>query len=96
MGKNIAHTGNDAAHKQIVRPIEVETDPSTMVTAVVTAINDQRIDELPPLYDAVDPDALATILESAPEATVGVQFTYAGCRVRITPEQIRAVDTGAQ
>ncbi|ELY78748.1 HalOD1 output domain-containing protein [Natrinema pallidum] len=39
---------------------------------------------LPPLYEAVDPDALTAVLESNPDVTV--RFDYAGYRVVIGPE----------
>ncbi|ELY77860.1 HalOD1 output domain-containing protein [Natrinema gari] len=38
---------------------------------------------LPPLYDAIDPEALAAVLES--NAAVTVRFEYAGYRVVIGP-----------
>ncbi|QCW02832.1 HalOD1 output domain-containing protein [Natrinema pallidum] len=39
---------------------------------------------LPPLYDAIDPEALAAVLES--DADVTVRFEYAGSRVVIGPD----------
>ncbi|RZH68883.1 HalOD1 output domain-containing protein [Natrinema altunense] len=39
---------------------------------------------LPPLYEAVDPEALAAVLESNPDVTV--RFEYAGYRVVVGPE----------
>ncbi len=38
---------------------------------------------LPPLYDAVDPEALTAVLES--DAAVTVRFEYAGYRIVIGP-----------
>ncbi|WP_049927808.1 HalOD1 output domain-containing protein [Halopiger goleimassiliensis] len=38
---------------------------------------------LPPLYEAVDPDAVIAVLESNPAVTV--RFEYAGYRVEIGP-----------
>ena len=42
------------------------------------------VHELPPLYDAVDPEAVGTLLESA-DATpeTAVEFPYAGYRVSV-------------
>lgn len=41
------------------------------------------LDELPPLYDVVDPDALETLLDGDERVPISVRFTYAGHRVRI-------------
>lgn len=38
---------------------------------------------LPPLYDQVDPDALAMVVESADADTLSVEFTYDDCIVRV-------------
>lgn len=67
---------------------------STVVTGVAAVKNVDPID-LPPLYYAIDPDALDGLFQphcSASE-TVRVQFTFAGCdvvvdgdsRVTVTP-----------
>ncbi|ELY81338.1 hypothetical protein C486_06758 [Natrinema gari JCM 14663] len=39
---------------------------------------------MPPLYDAIDPEALTAVLES--NAAVTVRFEYAGYRVVIGPD----------
>jgi len=45
----------------------------------VAAVTGREQSDLPPLYEAVDADAMAAI--AGPE--VGVRFEYAGCRVTI-------------
>ncbi|WP_049924185.1 HalOD1 output domain-containing protein [Halopiger djelfimassiliensis] len=49
---------------------------------------------LPPLYEAVDPDAVTAVLESNPGVTV--RFAYAGYRVVIGPgpDEIGVIDAG--
>ncbi|WP_049928402.1 HalOD1 output domain-containing protein [Halopiger goleimassiliensis] len=46
--------------------------------------------DLPPLYRAVDPEALAAVLASNPAVTV--RFDYAGYRVEIDPDCVTVVD----
>lgn len=42
------------------------------------------IDVRPPLHEAVDADALDTLIRSAdPEGTVAVEFPYRGYRIRV-------------
>jgi hypothetical protein len=75
---------------------EISADES-ILEAVVTAVSSATgrppvplperqsdvVEALPPLYDAVDPDALELLLSGAgrPEATAS--FTYAGFDVRV-------------
>ncbi|WP_255195361.1 HalOD1 output domain-containing protein [Halorarius litoreus] len=52
-------------------------------------------EELPPLYDAIDVDALESIFEHAtrsPEATPKVQFTYAGYTITVHDRQTIQVE----
>ena len=58
----------------------------------IAARNGHEVVDLPPLYDAVDPDALTTVLESP--AAVTVCFEYAGHRVVIGPEpdEVEVID----
>ncbi|AFO55738.1 MULTISPECIES: HalOD1 output domain-containing protein [Natrinema] len=48
---------------------------------------------LPPLYEAVDPEALAAVLESNPDVTV--RFEYAGYRVVLGPgpDEVGVIDS---
>lgn len=67
-------------------------DPEPLSRLVVTAVADaEGVDptELPPLYSAVDPDALDSVfypqLESADDPPPGeIQFSYHGHLVRVT------------
>ena len=59
-------------------------------TAVVTAVADARgvdVTDLRPLYDAVDAEALNTLLgASAEEALLEVSFEYEGFTVTLRPD----------
>lgn len=66
------------------------SDTTDVATAVLTTVSDttgRRIDELPALFDVVDPDALNSVF-SMPRSDVtrdGVHltFTYADCCVSV-------------
>lgn len=56
------------------------------ILETVAARTDTAIRELPPLYGAVDPDALNTFLrcpESSDDPGRSVRFTYCGYRVTV-------------
>ncbi|WP_049896497.1 HalOD1 output domain-containing protein [Natrialba chahannaoensis] len=55
---------------------------STALTRIA-ARNDLDVADLPPLYEVVDPEALAAVLESGGNALVG--FEYEGYRLVIGP-----------
>lgn len=44
---------------------------------------DANLDTLPPLYDRIDPDALAQLLEHS-TGHLSVSFDYAGYRITVT------------
>lgn len=43
--------------------------------------------ELPPLFDAVDPEAVQWVLQSGAESSAKVSFHYAGCEIVVTSER---------
>lgn len=43
--------------------------------------------ELPPLVDAIDPEALQAVLQSGAASGTTVRFNYAGCEVVVTGER---------
>lgn len=50
---------------------------------------------LPPLYESIDPDALQALLahqQQDPDATVAVEFEYAGCTVSLVGPEIVSVE----
>lgn len=43
--------------------------------------------ELPPLFDAVDPESLQRVLQSGVGNGVSVSFQYAGCEILVTGDR---------
>lgn len=66
-----------------------ERASTSVVTAVARAKNVDQTD-LPPLYYAIDPDALDKLFRSEHRSSAGdtaeVQFTFAGCDVVVDSE----------
>lgn len=63
------------------------THVANAVLRAVAAATDTRIDELPPLFDVVDSDALNDIfeprLQGHSRASVRLTFTFADCHVAV-------------
>ncbi|SFP27790.1 MULTISPECIES: HalOD1 output domain-containing protein [Halolamina] len=71
----------------------MEGDPESVVDRVVKSVaTTTETDplELPPLYDAIDPDALAGVVDGMNRGHV--VFAYAGCTVTVTDEGSITVD----
>ncbi|WP_049923207.1 HalOD1 output domain-containing protein [Halopiger djelfimassiliensis] len=64
----------------------------TLVTALARIAAHEGCDRttLPPLYDSIDPEALAALLES--NADVTVRFEYEDYRVVIGPDEVTVTD----
>ncbi|AFZ71353.1 HalOD1 output domain-containing protein [Natronobacterium gregoryi] len=64
----------------------------TTVLARIAAREDRERTALPPLYEAVDPEAVASLLESS--TPVVVQFEYDGYSVVIgpSPHEVTVID----
>jgi hypothetical protein len=58
---------------------------STWVTTAVSDATGRPIEELPPLYSVIDPDALDALFADTRFGQRGIQvrFSFAGCRVHI-------------
>lgn len=74
-----------------------KTDPDSSVTArIVSEVADlEGIDPTAVdarLYDAVDPDALAAVVNSETDSRLTVSFDYAGYRVTVIADDEPAVD----
>ena len=72
----------------MVQTLAVDTDEVSerVVTGVATLEGTDPV-ELPPLFDAIDPDALASIFAvsaSGARRTGTVEFTYADHRVQVS------------
>ncbi len=58
--------------------------------ACIAAREDRAVTGLPPLSEAVDPEACTAVLESNP--TVTVRFEYAGYRVVLDPDAVTVIE----
>ena len=63
-----------------------DIDVSIAVVESVSTATDTRALELPPLQDAVDPDALNALFAEQP-TTASVRFRYAGRAVTVHPDR---------
>lgn len=71
----------DSDRGTVTKPIEGERIGLTIAAAISEA-TDREMEDVPPLYDSVDPDALSTVvLDSADE--VNLEFEHAGCQVLV-------------
>lgn len=73
------------------------TEATDVATAVLTTVSDttgRQIDELPTLFDVVDPDALNSVFRSPGRGStrtgVHLTFTFAGCRVNVADDTVTA------
>lgn len=79
----------DSDRETVTKPIEGERIGHTIAAAISEA-TDREMEDIPPLYDSVDPDALSTIvLDRADE--MNVEFEHAGCRVTVADGRVTAV-----
>lgn len=69
---------------------ELHSEADDVVSRVVTTVAEQEGVEPtavePRLYEAVDPEALSTLVEDPPESGVTVGFDYAGYRVTVVAD----------
>ncbi|MBX0324689.1 hypothetical protein EGH21_16810 [Halomicroarcula sp. F13] len=57
-----------------------------LTTSLLEAVADETgedVTDLPPLNDAIDPDALESLLTRDPSDSIQLAFSYTGVRVRI-------------
>lgn len=72
---------------------------TTSITTAVAAERDLSPSDLPPLYDAVEPDALAALvghLEDPAPSDLAVRFRYAGTTVTVDARGGVTVDADRQ
>lgn len=64
---------------------DTENTPVYAVVSAVAEAEDADPVHLPPLYEAIDPEALNDLLTSSPASSIGtVAFRYAGYDVEVT------------
>ncbi len=76
-------------------------DVSTAVIMAISEATGTPATELPPMYDAIDPDALDAIfqgpVDARPRTGIAVTFTMAGCTVDICDGAVTVIpDVGAE
>lgn len=69
---------------------------SSITTRIVSEVADREgVDPTAldtPLFDAVDPDALATLVDNGADTLLTVSFNYAGYRVTVVADEETTVD----
>lgn len=79
-----------SAAKSAPDPVDNQSVSEAVVTAVADADGVSPVDVVPPLYEAIDPDALETALasmSSGPHELAGrVEFAYSGYEVAVTED----------
>lgn len=71
--------------KSVVSSYQLQPDETVSdgVVRAVAAFENCEPTALPVLYDAVDPDALDSLFDSANDGHLNVTLTYADCEIRI-------------
>ncbi|MFB1062412.1 HalOD1 output domain-containing protein [Natrinema sp. H-ect4] len=72
--------------KAILAENSIKTPTNAVIEAVAEATDSDPLD-LPPLYEAVDPDALNTLFDSS-ETSGQVSFPYAGFEVTVRGSEV--------
>lgn len=73
----------------------IEPVSTVVISAVSTALEEEAI-EMPPLYNAIDPDALDAVFQpvhtGSPRDDRHLQFTFNGCQVTVQSDGIVVVE----
>lgn len=86
--------GDDTVVETILHAVGDVTDTCLTTEGPVTADGGSKV--LPPLYDAVDPDALTRLSsDSATDADVRITFPFAGCTVTVAGNDAVLVTEGS-
>lgn len=82
--------GNQSAHTSRPRSI------TGQIIRLVTESDDRSREDLDPLYEAIDPDALTALFapqaDGTPRAVGNVSFEYAGYRVTVSSKDAVEID----
>lgn len=77
----------DPPNDRTTPSFKYETNPSRGVIEAVAWFQEVEPTDLPPLYQAVDPDALDALVESPKDGTRSISFEYNGCEVQVTSDR---------
>ena len=84
-------TDDEACDECRIRPFE---SPSHRTVRSVAEATGRGHDELRPLYDVIDPDALDELIGGS-GADVRIEFRYEGCHVRVGGDRVLIADGAA-
>lgn len=73
--------------------------PMSILAIVLEEVADSKgvePEHLPSILDAIDPDGMEDVINSFPATGGSLQFTYAGCAVRVSGNGYVAVDCSSQ
>lgn len=73
----------------VERTIERDRSLSTAVVETVASVSNSQVEDLPPLYDTIDPDVLDRAFERSNECLIA--FPYNGYTVGVTGDRTIAV-----
>lgn len=71
------------------RTVERDRSLSTALVEIVASVSNSQVEDLPPLYDTIDPDVLDRAFERSKECLVA--FSYNGYIVGVTGDRTIAV-----
>lgn len=74
---------NETTHTYDIGPDE---SPSDAVLSTVSAFSDTPVLELDPLFLAIDPEAMDSVLETASDGSIS--FSYCGFEVTVTDGEV--------
>ncbi|MCL9814087.1 HalOD1 output domain-containing protein [Natranaeroarchaeum aerophilus] len=83
-------TRSDDTLNQTTIPFDETGDPESDIVLTIVEhvadLTDVDVTELPPLYDSVNPGALADLMASpqSSDSSVDVSFRYQGCRITVS------------
>lgn len=81
-----------SATEPVTQQLSPADEVCTTVALAVSAATDTPVDELPPLYSVIDPDALNAIFQprgtGRPQDGTHISFTIAGCAVTIRDDTV--------
>ena len=68
-----------------------EVEPSRAVVELASSLLGRPVTELTPLYSAVDPDAIDTLLDASRPTPITLSFTYEGLEVSLSGDGVARV-----
>ena len=80
-------TGFDPTTETVHSRFDADSDPLVVsIVEAVAAVTNREPTAMSPLYETVDPEALADLVTSDRERPVDVSFDYEGCEVTVSSD----------